>query len=651
MRTIKYNNGTLQSSITHKKYFYTNESRIGDTEITNEKGFYTFYIAIDQNMQVDDFTPKTVEVIPDSGSIIVYQGITYPNKTLFSWFSSKYLTGHDGNYYLPGIKTMSSYPTDVVAPGWSNIQSYYLNGALYALSIMGRLISTPGSIKANECSVRSHESITCKNKDGIWQTFTYTDKADNYDFNYIINNFHKICINNRYIPILGRYDLYDVETKKIIRVDLSSIDTIIPGIPDNGEAIETTGLIYAAGFNVNYPISGIPFTSLLMNPKVMIGVPSNFVGSWSGGRYHHWTSLVTNLCDIFYSLGDEVQSAAYQGGNSEFANTVYPIDINGNIIYPITWNSEVINGYSNNDLIKEDDTAYPLIYWNNNQKMYSYYLLSSMEGITGAFALQGQQYTLDDSNIYNVQFSNGLVQNVTTVCYKKNMQFLGTLPTSAVFYSKYNKTFYQFTGDNILTKMFEANDINEIKMVGQNPSTLSLWICTDNGVYVLSDTDMFKLDFEAEDIYFNEEKTIIVTDELIEDTHKWVENDISLYDIGDEAEEKPIKLATKYYGLGAELKANMDCWYIRLHNADHKNGKLKLKVNTITNTSFETEEKTFDINKNMYDVNNQVYIRYQPKYQTAVAMQLELESDIAIYQISLGVNATDAVAQQSKFNF
>jgi hypothetical protein len=231
------------------------------------------------------------------------------------------------------------------------------------------------------------------------------------------------------------------------------------------------------------------------------------------------------------------------------------------------------------------------------------------------------------------------------------MQFLGTLPTSAVFYSKYNKTFYQFTGDNILTKMFEANDINEIKMVGQNPSTLSLWICTDNGVYVLSDTDMFKLDFEAEDIYFNEEKTIIVTDELIEDTHKWVENDISLYDIGDEAEEKPIKLATKYYGLGAELKANMDCWYIRLHNADHKNGKLKLKVNTITNTSFETEEKTFDINKNMYDVNNQVYIRYQPKYQTAVAMQLELESDIAIYQISLGVNATDAVAQQSKFNF
>ena len=53
----------------------------------------------------------------------------------------------------------------------------------------------------------------------------------------------------------------------------------------------------------------------------------------------------------------------------------------------------------------------------------------------------------------------------------------------------------------------------------------------------------------------------------------------------------------------------------------------------------------------MYDVNNQVYIRYQPKYQTAVAMQLELESDIAIYQISLGVNATDTVTQQSKFNF
>jgi hypothetical protein len=130
-----------------------------------------------------------------------------------------------------------------------------------------------------------------------------------------------------------------------------------------------------------------------------------------------------------------------------------------------------------------------------------------------------------------------------------------------------------------------------------------------------------------------------------------VENDISLYDIGDDAVETPIKLHTKFYGIGAEQKVTYDCWYIRLHNKDHKAGKLKLKVNTVTNTSFETEEKTYDIEPSMYDGNDTIFIRYQPKYQSAVATQLELESDIAIYQISLGVNATDAVAQQSKFNF
>ena len=103
--------------------------------------------------------------------------------------------------------------------------------------------------------------------------------------------------------------------------------------------------------------------------------------------------------------------------------------------------------------------------------------------------------------------------------------------------------------------------------------------------------------------------------------------------------------------MGSELKATFDCWYIRLHSETRENGKLKVKVNTITDTSFESEEKTFELQKSMYDDNDQIYIKYQPKYQSAVAIQLELESDVPIYQISLGVNQTDAITQQTKFNF
>lgn len=615
-----------------KNYFFRQDARLTATEVSDEYGPSVSYISIDPKMQISDFTPKTVEVTP-YGTYIVYQGVTNTKLIKLRYLNNRVdYTGHDGNYFIPGVK-IGSTDTD--------FKTYYLDGLLYCVSINNRLLYLPGEIKEQSYSL-GRKSITIKGSDGKCRTYeTLYSSHTNIDFQYFLDNVDKMIIDKRYIPI--HEGLFDIETKKIIKAKLGYVDTTIPIVDDRfiSSSItddDFTTIIYATGYNVNYPISKIPFTSLLMNPRIMIDIPRFIRGYWD-----YWTSGV----EVFYSTGENVQSAVYQGNNIDYFDTVYPIDVNGNIIYPITWNSEVIKGYSNNDLIREGDTAYPLIYWNNNQEMYSYYLLSSMEGITGAFALQGQQYTLDDNNIYNVQFSNGLVQGVTTVCYKKNMQFLGTLPTSAVFYSKYNKTFYQFTGDNILTKMFEANDINEIKMVGQNPSTLSLWICTDNGVYVLSDTDMFKLDYDAKGIYFNDEKTIIVT----ESETNLIENDISLYDIGNEAAETPIRLATKYYGLGGELKANYDCWYIRLHSADKKAGKLKVKVNTITNTSFETEEKVYEITKNMYDANDTLYIRYQPKYQTAVATQLELESDIAIYQISLGVNATDAVAQQSKFNF
>ena len=86
---------------------------------------------------------------------------------------------------------------------------------------------------------------------------------------------------------------------------------------------------------------------------------------------------LSGLEDIFYSIGDTTQSAVYQGSNPEYKGTIYPIDANGNIIYPITWNSEILHGYSNNDLIKTENNAYPLIYWNNNEKIYAFYMLLS----------------------------------------------------------------------------------------------------------------------------------------------------------------------------------------------------------------------------------------------------------------------------------
>lgn len=628
--------------ITDKHYFLA-RGPVSSSDVQDESGIDIVYITAFDN---SEGYAKTIEVTPDR-HYIMYQSRQYPNTTYISTYGNRFYTGHDGNFFLPGIRT------DSLTARYIHI--YYINGLLYAASLYNRLIELPGVISKPYYYIPfwpdGYSYIVYRNPEMKWVCYSH-EYASNAE---IIKNLDKIIVDNRYVPIeYNSNDNYmlDIETNKIFKSRTGYVDAVIPVKWVGREISEqnTTGMIYATGANINYPISGIPFSSMIMNPKVIVNMPKDWT-SWipsngSGTAGNNYSMGLDDI-DVFYSMGDNVQSAKYRGINPEYADTVYPIDTNGNIMYPITWNSRIINGYSNNDLIKVNDTVYPLAYWNNNQKVYLFYLLSAMSNVTGAFALQGQQYTFDDKNIYNVQFSNGIIQSSTSVCYIENMQYLGTLPTSAIFYSNYNKTFYKFTGDNILSKMFEANDIDEIRMVGQNPSTLSLWISTDKGVYVLSDTDMFKLDYIPENIYFDNEKTILVS----KGETNWIEDDISLYDIENGGTPSRIKLKTKYYGLGGEHKALYDCWYIRLHSDEKISGTITVKMNTITDSSFASNEETRSIEKSMYDENNQIYLKFQPKYQSGVAVQLELESDIPVYQISLGANVTDQVTQQAKFNF
>jgi hypothetical protein len=557
-------------------------------------------------------------------------------------------TGHDGNYKVPGVKGSNIGPSDCC-------RYYTLNNNLVSINFAGIPIETPFSFADNYLSLCTGEDYRYNSKiysyklnDGKWYSTCIIESRAS---NITVEDLKSLIIDNRYILLLKsntENKIFDIETETFIEGS-NYIGCMFDSVPVTETATDTTtkpfvNAVYGGGFNVGYEINNAKFVGYLPNPYVMTGMRGNFRYWYPSSYSYKGGGVIQTYCTV----GNNPQSAEYNGGDSTYAGTYYPIDANGNIILPYNLSARVISGYSCNDLIQTNSVAYPLIYYNNTQKIYSYYLLSAMENVTDTFALQGQRYAVDENNIYSLTFDGGIISNVVAVAYKRNMRYLGTLPTRAIFYSDFNKTFYQFTGDNIISKLFEASDIDKINFVGQNPSSLSLWIATDKGIYILSDTDMFRLEYpNAKDIYFEPKKAIVVTD----DGTNNIENDVALWGIDEDMIEHPIKLETKYYGLGSELKANYDCWYIRLHNKDHKAGKLKVKVNTITDISFQTEEKVYNIEPGMYDSNDTIYIRYQPKYQTAVATQLELESDIAIYQISLGVNQTDTVAQQSKFNF
>lgn len=573
-------------------------------------------------------------------------------------FCNRYVGGHDFDDAVASYRYNGDWQFYVPITSVDDIQCPIGAGSLYYLK--GNLISIGSDgMPIAPCLSYTSNIITPYKQNGV---FAVTYKSGNswYCFSKMtigtgINPtttplapyLKNMIIDNRYVH-LSSGNVIDIEHVedgwKTVQNDWILSTPVLSSKPVfiNGDtnSVDSIGVVYGAGFNAGYMVNNAKFVGYLPNPYI-----GKVFNATDGQSYR-----LSSYGDIqsYFTIGDTAQAAVYNGSDPEYEGTLYPIDPNGNVVLPISQNAEIIKGYSNNDLVKEGNTAYPLMYWNNNQKTYSYMLLSGMENVTDVFSLQGQQYAVDDENIYAISFSSGVISNVNAVAYKKNLTFLGTLPTQAVFWSDFNKTFYAFTGDRILSKMFEASDINEIHYVGQNPSSLSLWVCTDTGIYVLSDTDQFRLDFNSSQVNFMPQKVIIVAEgETNNEAHY-----ISLYlKDGDEGEMIPVKLETSYYGLGNEMKAVMDCWYLRLFDENNTKGYVKAKVHTITDITRHTEEKTFEVNPSDYDENHIVYLRFQPKYQECVSMQLELETNLGIYQISLGVNTTDSTAQVSKFNF
>ena len=96
----------------------------------------------------------------------------------------------------------------------------------------------------------------------------------------------------------------------------------------------------------------------------------------------------------------------------------------------------------------------------------------------------------------------------------------------------------------------------------------------------------------------------------------------------------PIKLTTSFYGLGNENTAVFDCWYIRLYSQDRKAGKLKLSANTLTNIGVKSQRKVVEVTSQMFDKETgTALVRFQPQFQAAAGMQLDIESDTPISEI------------------
>ena len=583
-------------------------------------------------------------------------------------------TGHDGNGYIPG------YNLGRIGNS-ANIGVYTLDGNIVSFTTGELPIASPLSLSSFDISLSVNfgsadflSSFNCSNE---WYAAIYCHPGlleDYVEKGYITVDeaIRNVILDNRYIVMLntsgGGSSIYDIETEQYIP-DASKIGYINTNVPiyEKSEDNPNRTFMSAAfmsGYNAAFTINKSKFIGYLPQPLIMSYIEDNgtieyYENSVMSDSYRDTPDA--NL-QFYLDYGNTTLSPVYIGSNGLYAGATYPISTSGNALIPIGLSSKLISGFTNNDLIQNNKTVYPAFYWNNNIKIYGFYMLSSMENIEGAFALQNQKYAFDDNVIYTINVENGIIVSSNVVCYKKNLRYIGSLPTRAIFYSDFNKTFYQFTGDAIISKMFEASDII-VKSAFQNPATFSIWINTDKGIYIISDTDMYRLNVSSNNITFNKNEVIMSIPKREQvGPHSYASSDtqinISLYELDNTVSgsnvvrsPEPIKFKTCYYGLSGEQKANYDCWYVRLHASNKSSGYIKYRVNTITDKSFFSKEEYKTLTKNDFDENGLAYIKCQPQYQSAVATQLEVETDIPIYQVSLGINATDTVAQMSSLNF
>lgn len=341
--------------------------------------------------------------------------------------------------------------------------------------------------------------------------------------------------------------------------------------------------------------------------------------------------------------------------DSELVNTTYLVD---SLYYTPAITMEFRETYSNKNLVYYDKMIYSLRYYGDERKEKLLYpLLTQYFGIDEIFVIQGQRYFIQNNKIYsfNLTADDEVMDSIIFITNIQGLEFKANTTREAYFWSKNDSSLYIFTADNILRKAYTATEINDIYNAIYYPSLDATIFSTNIGLLCISDRfGMFVIPNDSVDpkdkLYLNTKGYIT----LFNDTESLIDY-YNLWFINSGWEKLPIKLSTKFYGLGSNLISITDTWYFRLF-ADKsiyedmeypRTGEIKLSVDVLTDRGLSTESKIINIDEKDWDsLTDTVYLRYQPKLQRGVGISINVESPFAIGY--LGVGTTPETLQLSK---
>ena len=307
--------------------------------------------------------------------------------------------------------------------------------------------------------------------------------------------------------------------------------------------------------------------------------------------------------------------------------------------------AKFISGFINQGIILDNNHSYLQVFANTTKPIFAINFVSQLEGVESAFIIQGQYFVIINGAIYRYDSATSTISAVINI---GDMILLGYTPYQALFFSKTNRTVYTFVGDNTLSFLVQADEIEQIYSSVYNPNTCSIYVLTSSGIYIFGSDQLLRLDITGYTrgyplglgaAFVSGTDTMFIS-YTRDNKPAWVQTDMK---------KIPIELETKFYGEGNNIKSVNDCVYIRLYDENKGAGKVVLKCQTLNEGTWVSEEKTFDINSEMWDkVHKTLFLRYQPKYQEGAGFSVSIKSPFCI--ASLDISETPQTVQNSKNN-
>ena len=460
-------------------------------------------------------------------------------------------------------------------------------------------------------------------------------------------------VEDRYVVLntTSYFNCYDTVLNEMNKYADDWNNRIFYGSTSGSTAYTSTAYddwVFASGRNVNFTVSGKKsgiastiwsagiYKAASRAPKFIAEetLPIDLYSSKTASAPAYWQTVMNPNTDAVRQVKKDNDLIYY--------NAVYPLYNTNYMMRGPSLFAEFVNSGNNQDYMIENDVGYQVLY-ENVEPMLLTATTGDIYGIESIFVIQSMPYAVIDGKIYSLSYLNGVYQGMDCIINVKGMKYIGSIPTKAYFYSPNNRAIYVFTGDANLTKVKDASAIDDIYYITFNSATQTIYMATNNGLYMLSDNSSYRQDWGTIDnVTFQTDgssSVVVRTD----DGYKLYR---LYYEDAEGRKTNKVILNTGLLGAGEGKVFTIDKYNINLFSDQRRNGKLQITSYVLQDNgqiAETTEEKTI----NSSDWDDEFFckqIDYTPPKNRGVGIGLSIVSDFAITYI----NASATVGQETQ---